>query len=102
MRMPRGNTYWLALLTVNRSATRRAACPIIACDRVFTYEVRGADGPTIAASSVADPTVIHGVACSAVLDVFAPFGGKVDQTPDLCFVRGRSTPPMAQAHQEQS
>ena len=36
--------------------------------------------------------MIHGVACSAVLDVFAPFGGKADQTPDLCL--SEAAPPL--------
>ena len=95
MRMPLGNTDWLALLTVNHSATQRAAWSIITRYRVFAYEVRGAGGPTIAASSVADPSVIHGVSRSTVLDVFSPSEEKAGQTADLPFARGRFTPPAA-------
>jgi hypothetical protein len=86
MRAPSGNTDWLALLTVNQSATRRVACPIITCYHALADETQGADGPTVAASRVADPLAIQGVARSTVLDAFAPFGGESEPNGRSVFV----------------
>ena len=97
MRIPRGNTDWLALLTVNQSVTRRAACPIITRYHAFAYEVQDADGTAVAASSVADPSSIQGVARSAVLDAFAPFERESGPDGRSVFVRGCFTPPIAPA-----